>query len=265
LAQVWLGFIGFANEAVNEKKLLFEDRFYPLIFTKQTRRHGVDYDFGIARAREEAESQSPQASLMLVSYLTREFAAEMAPSARQNRDEACLRLGIDTGRLSKAELDVRLSQDNRFLLNQVLGGVSLLFTEFIGFVCFRALGEQVHRFGSRILANYSFNTLAAEFDIEAVKEQINGGTFAERDLLAVLWLVFVETIEDMLTGGWGQSYRAAPVKVRFIFSRETRDRLYREIQSLDDFMKKRSVKKPWAIGVGEGQGLFDFVRSCIIG
>jgi len=83
-------------------------------------------------------------------------------------------------------------------------------------------------------------------------------------VLAVLWLVFVETIDDMLYGEWGRSYRAAPIKVRFIFSRETRDRLYREIQSADEFMKKRSMKKPWAIGVTEGQGLFDFVRSCIL-
>jgi hypothetical protein len=29
-------------------------------------------------------------------------------------------------------------------------------------------------------------------------------------------------------------------------------------------MKKRTVKKPWAIGVEEGQGLFDFVRGCIL-
>jgi len=30
LAQTWLAFIGFANEAVNEKKALFDSRFYPL-------------------------------------------------------------------------------------------------------------------------------------------------------------------------------------------------------------------------------------------
>ncbi len=263
LAQTWLAFIGFASEAVNEKKELF-DRFYSLIFKLQTRQHAVDYDFALARARSEATEDSPDPSLMLISYLTREFAAEMSLSASQNRQEACVRLGIDPSRMTKADLDSRLNQDNKFLLNQALGGMSLLFTEFVGFICYRAFGEHIHRYGRRLVANHSFDTLTKQFAIETVKERINTGTFDPHDVLAVLWLIFVETIEDLLTGGWGQSYQAAPIKVRFIFSRETRDRLYRDIQSTNEFMKKRSLKKPWAIGVAENQGLFEFVRSCVM-
>lgn len=84
LAQTWLAYIGFAYEAVNDKKGLFDDRFYPLIFTHRTRHHGFDYDFVLSRARNEAEEQSPDASLMLVSYLTRALASEMPLSAIQN-------------------------------------------------------------------------------------------------------------------------------------------------------------------------------------
>ena len=264
LAQTWLAFIGFANEAVNDKKSLFDNRFYPLIFTNRTRSHGFEYDFILSRARDEAEKPSPDASIMLVSYLTRALAAEMPLSATQNRQEAYERLGIDPNRLTKAELDSRLNEDNKFLLNQALGGMSLLFTEFVGFIFFRAFGENIHRYGDRIIANGSYSPLTKEYALDKVKEYISNGTFDQRDILAVLWLVFVETIDDMLYGEWGRSYRAAPIKVRFIFSRETRDRLYREIQSTNEFMKKRSMKKPWAIGVAEGQGLFDFVRSCIL-
>lgn len=264
LAQTWLAFIGFASEAANEKKDLFGDRFYPLIFTLQTCKHGADYDFSLARARSEAHENSPDASLMLVSYLAREFATEMSLTASQSRQEAYERLGIDPTRMTKPELDSRLNQDNKFLLNQALSGMSLLFTEFVGFVCYYAFGEQIHRYGRRLVANHSFATLTKQFAIETVKDLINKGTFDPHDVLVVLWLVFVETIEDLLTSGWGQSYRAAPIKVRFIFSRETRDRLYREVQNTNEFMKKRSLKKPWAIGVAEKQGLFDFVRSCVM-
>ena len=192
------------------------------------------------------------------------FADAAVPTAAQNRQSACTRLGIDQARMTKAELDVRLSRDNQFLLNQVLAGMSVLFTEFVGFVLYRALGENIHHYGQRLLNNYSFATLEKQYAPEVVEEQINLGSFSERDLLVVLWLLFVETIEDMINSGWGESYRAAPVKVRFIFSRETRDRLYRETQNTNDFMKKRSLKKPWAVGVSDGQGLFEFVRSCII-
>jgi len=264
LAQTWLAFIGFAYEAVSDKKGLFDDRLYPLIFTHRTIHHGLDYDFVLSRAKDEAEEQSPDANLMLVSYLTRAFAAEMPLSVSQNRQDACERLGIDPSRLAKAELDSRLNEDKKFLLNQALGGMSLLFTEFVGFVFFRAFGEHIHRYGHRIIANGSYASLTKEFALDAVKERISAGTFDQCDILGVLWLVFVETIDDLLYGEWGRSYRAAPIKFRFIFSRETRERLCREIQSTNEFMKKRSMKKPWAIGVAEGQGLFDFVRSCIL-
>ncbi len=263
LAQTWLAFIGFAFESVNEKKSLFDDRFYTLIFKQQPRHHGVDYDFALSRVREDVVDQSPSAALLLVSYLAWSFADAAVPTAAQNRQDACARLGIDAVRMTKAELDARLSRDNEFLLNQVLAGMSMLFTEFVGFVLYRALGESIHHFGHRLLGNHSFASLAKQYAPELVKDQIDAGAFAEHDLLIVLWLLFVETIEDMINSGWGESYRAAPVKVRFVFSRETRDRLYREIQNTNDFMKKRSVKKPWAVGVTDGQGLFEFVRSCI--
>lgn len=264
LAQTWLAFIGFAYEAVNDKKGLFDNRFYPLIFTHRTYHHGIDNDFVLSRARAEAENQSPDANLMLASYLTRSFAAEMPLSVTQNRQDACERLGIDPNRLPKAELDSRLNEDNKFLLNQALGGMSLLFTEFVGFIFFSVFGEQIHRYGQKIIANGSYALLTREFALDTVKERIISGTFDQRDVLAVLWLVFVETIDDMLYGEWGRSYRAAAIKVRFIFSRETREQLYRAIRNTDEFMKKRSMKKAWAIGVAEGQGLFDFVRSCIL-
>ncbi len=142
--------------------------------------------------------------------------------------------------------------------------MSLLFTEFVGFIFFRAFGEHIHRYGHRIIANGSYSPLTKEFALDIVKERISSGTFDQCDILAVLWLAFVETIDDMLYGEWGRSYRAAPIKVRFIFSRETRERLYRQIQSTNEYMKKRSMKQTWAIGVAEGQGLFDFVKSCIL-
>jgi hypothetical protein len=264
LAQTWLAFIGFSSEAANEKKELFGERFYPLVFTLQTKQHGVDYDFSLARARAEAEKLSPNSHLMLISYLIREFASEMSLSASQNRQDACERLGIESSRMARAELDALLNQDSKFMLNQVLSGMSLLFTEFIGFTCFYAFKEDLHHLGAKIAANHSFATLITEFAIDTVKDRINSGTFNPQDILVILWLAFVETIEDLLNSGWGQSYRAAPIKVRFIFSRETRDRLYREIQNTNEFMKKRSLKKPWAIGVAEHQGLFEFVRSCIV-
>jgi hypothetical protein len=262
LAQTWLAFIGFAVEAANDRKEIFDDRFYQLVFTKQTRKHGADYS-SIASARDEAMNQSPSAHLMLAAYLCRKFAEDMTPGAAQNRQQACNRLGIDPARLSRAELDSRLNQDQEFVLNQALHSMSLLFTEFVGFVLFRALGESVHRAGQRILATHSFATLATRFGIESVKERVEAKTFSERDLLVVLWLAFVDLIGDMVNGDWGQSYRAANVKIRFVFSKATRDLLNKKVSEQNEYMKRRSLKYLWAVGVAEGQGLFEFIKSCV--
>jgi hypothetical protein len=262
LAQTWLAFVGFSVEAVNERKELFDDRFYPLIFLKQTKKHGYDYQ-SITHAREEAVNQSPIPHLMLVAYLTREFAEDMTIGAAQNRQQAYTRLGLDPARMSRSELDARLSQDDKFLLNQALNSMSVLFTEFVGFVLFRAFGESLHRQGPRILENHGYYIMKTQYAPELIKEQIEKQSFAERDLLVVLWLAFVDFIEDMLNSDWRQSYQLANVKVRFVFSKATRERLYKSVIDTNEYMKKRSLRKPWAIGVAEGQGLFDFVKSCI--
>jgi hypothetical protein len=201
---------------------------------------------------------------MLVSYLTRRFAEDVTIGATQNRQEAYARLNLDPQRLSRAELDTRLGQDDIFLLNQALNSMSGLFTEFVGFMFFRALGEDIHRLGHRILDNHSYCTLKTQFSLEALKELIDKQTYSDHDLLIVLWLAFKYFIEDMLSGDWRQSYQLANVKTRFVFSKPTRERLFKMVMDTNEYMKKRNLTKPWAVGVAEGQNLFDFVRSCVL-
>ncbi len=265
VAQTWFAFIGFSEEAINNKKSLFLKRFYPLIFSKVMPKHGRDYAFALASAEENAIDKSPSAELMLVSYLSREFANAIVPTTAQNRELACARLGIDARSLSIADLDSRLSKDSSFVVNQVLRGMSFLFTEFVGFCLYHALGRDIHRYGRKILANHSFAALASVYDTDAVRDTVQQERFDQHDLLCILWLNFVETVDELYARGWGDSYRAATAKARFIHSHETRERLYRAVQETDEFMKKRALKKNWAIGVAEGQGLFAFIKSCIDG
>lgn len=262
LAQTWLAFIGYSSEAVNDRRFLFEDKYYNLIFKQRTLMHGFDYEFSISRASAAAINQSPNHSLMLVSFLSREFAKIFIPSGIQNRKDAILRLGYNPN-APKAEIDALLIKDEQFLLNQALGGMSYLFTEFLGFVLYRALGEEIHQYGHRILQNHSFRQMSHQLADDVV-ENVETGQFDSRDLLAVLWLAFVDSIEDMFASPWKESYLAAPVKSRLVFSRETRDKLYKSVIDMDEFMKRRNLKKPWALGVGEKQSLFEFIRSCVL-
>lgn len=263
LAQMWLAFIGYASEAVNEKKLLFEDRYYDMVFKQQIPNHGYDYGFSLSRAKLEAIDQSPNPHLMLIAFLTRQFANEVVPSASVNRKNGRERLGLDP-MLPKAELDVELSKDKEFLLNQALGGMSVLFTEFVGFVLYRAFGRSLNKWGPWVRRNGSFLDLA-NGTTEPVLQRIETGKFDANDVLVVLWLVFAEHIQEMIGSPWGKSYQAAPVKSRFIYSKETRDKFYREIQEMDEYMKNLTPMRRWTIGIKQKQGLFEFVREAITG
>jgi hypothetical protein len=257
-----MSFIGFARIAVNQKKDLFDDRFYDLIFKKRTSLHGFDCGFEIKRAIDNAENQSPDASLMLVSHLSYEFANMMTPSPQENRREACERLGLDP-RMPKLELDIELSKDEQYVLNQALNAMSYLFTEFVGFMLFRTFGSGIHYQGNKILANHSFASMAYEISTQVTVEDIEKGLFKSDDVLVLLWLVFVDTIAGLFQVKWGESYRSAPVKTRFIMREETRSQLYKEIQEMDTYMKRRTPMKKWSVGIQEKQGLFEFIKECL--
>lgn len=263
LAQEWMSFIGFAPIAVNQRKSLFDDRYYTLIFKSRTRSHGYDYGFEMKRAVDSAINQSPEPGLMLVSHLAYEFVRQITLSPQEYRREACDRLGLDP-KLPKLELEVELNKDSKFMLNQALNSMSYLFVEYIGFVLFRTFGENLHAQGSKILANHSFKSMARELSPQGTSTDLEEGNFDPKDVLAVLWLVFVDTVQGLFQSKWGESYRSAPVRTRFIMREETRRQLYSDIQEMDNFMKRRTPMKNWSVGIREEQGLFQFIEECLL-
>lgn len=263
LAQTWLSFIGFTNEAVEGKKALFEDRIYSIIFKYRTFKHGYFLDT-VDLAKSQSEENYPDPSLMLVSFLTWIFANEVVPSSIENRRKACERLNIDFVKINKSELDSKLNKDNKFFLNQVLSGMTYLFTEFVGFVFFESFGGKIHELGRKILNNYSYKVLFENYTSEEILRNIEDECFNENDVLPILWLLFVNIIEDMINEQWAESYKAASSKPRFIVSKETRGRLYKKVQDIDNYMKRKTLKETWAIGANQGEGLFEFIKRSIL-
>ncbi len=262
LAQSWMSFIGFSRIAVNDKKALFGSN-YELAFKRRTKTHGFDYEYNVREAEKEAEKKAPAPHLMLLAHISHLFIRDMTLTPQQNQKRACKRLGIDPSKLSRSELDIKLDDDDKFIFYQALRSMSFLFTEFVGFVLYRAFDENVHHYGQRLFANHSFSTIRETLDFEVVKRKIDSEDFESNDLLIVLWLMFTDKIEDLLASDWGQSYRRATTRSRFVLSKESRNRLYKEVQDMDKFMQKRFLMKTWTIGFQEGQGVFDFVRKCV--
>ncbi len=264
LAQIWLAFIGFAGEAADNRRKLFEDKYYDLIYTSKTKQHGKNCE-SIERAKHDATRESPSPSLLLIAQLAWEYVREVTPSAQLNRLQTCERLNINPADCSRDQLDAKLSDDDEYVLNQALKNMSLLFTEFVGYVFFESIGERLHSVGERILGNGSFQYLSENYQLDIVRDRVFDGDFKDNDLLIILWLVFHDLVRDMVTMNWGTGYKTAPVKKDYIFSEETRRRLYNGFEDQNKFMKKRILPKPWATGIKEGNNVCDFVRVLVLG
>ncbi|MFX0196879.1 MAG: AIPR family protein [Candidatus Hodarchaeota archaeon] len=262
LAQTWLAFAGFSREAADLKRELFEEKWYEFIFLRRLPNHASEYDYSFEKATAESLVEAPDVNLMLLSWLAREMARAAAPSAKKNRDAAIQRLDLDRSKLTREEIEVALARDYEYTIGQVLRGASLLFVELLGYVLYRSLGNP-HTHGATILAGGIAKKLKEEFDLESVVSMLESDDFEPDDTIAVIWKAFLYIVENLAYGPWGDSYRAAPVKFRFLLSQETRRRFTVEFDRVDEFLQRREVPRAWAAGISERQGLYGFISSSL--
>ncbi len=141
--------------------------------------------------------------------------------------------------------------------------MSVFFTTIIRLICYKAVGESIHRLGQKILSSPSFDIMKTEMNATQIQQMIEQKEYRSDDLLIILWLLFVDTIENLLAGDWGKSYSQVSRKDRFVLERASRNRLYKEIIETDKFMRKRFLARNWSMGIKESQGIFDFIGDCI--
>ena len=264
-AQTWLAFIGFSSDAVHNKRYIFdEDDWYGLVFLQRTLRHAADYNYEFAASREEWTDQAPSHRMMLVSYLARQFAKTVALSGRENRELACRRLGLDASQLPREQLDLRLAEDEEYLVEQVLSGMSFVFVEFFGYMLYRALGDKLHDVGFHVLRNGCLRTLHETGDFDSVAENVRAGAFDPDDVIAIAWSAFRNTIDQLMAGTWKQSYQTARNRTRFNHSTDTRTRICKELDQLNSFMERKQLTRPWAAGIPPETGLYRYVHDILL-
>jgi hypothetical protein len=264
LAQTWLSFIGFCEEAVHSKRLIFEKpNWYELVFLHTPFEHGAEYNYKLEEAVEHSESNAPNPALMLCSFEAREFARRASPTARANRENAIKRLRLDPQKMGPDEINLALSGDPEFNLGQILNGMSFVFVEFLGYILFESLGEDLPAKGPSLIRNGSFGAITMEPDYDLVCEKVSRQEFAEDDILAVTWWAFRHVLEEMTGGPWLASYRTARNKTRFNHSSETRARLHKGALELHRYTEKRELTRTWATAISPPEGLFGFVRRVV--
>jgi len=264
VAQAWLSFIGFSDEAVHQKRYIFDKEiYYSLVFLNRTSRHGIDYNFQISDAKEELISQSPSQTMMLTAYLAREVARYIALTGNENRESAFKRLRIDIGGRSKESIESQLTEDHEYLLEQALSAMTMVFVEALGYILFKALEERVHDVGPSLIINESLKELKDKMDFEKVAKDIRKESTKENDVLAIAWYAFRHIIDQMMASPWRQSYQTARSRTRFNHSKETRERIFKRFDQLDEFMRRSQVTEPWAAGIPSKRGLYKHFKDIL--
>jgi len=264
LAQTWFSFTGFSDEAVHNKRDLFDrDDWYQLLFLRRTNAHGADLNYDPLAAREECVPEAPSPALMLVSYLAREFAKAASLSAKESREKASQRLRIDPSLISKEELESKLAGDKEYLLDQVLNGMSFVFTEFLGYILFKAFGAKVHNIAARLLQNRSLKQLKETNDFDIVAGYVRDENIQKDDLLAIAWFAFRHTIQQMMATPWKENYLRARSRTRFNHDKETRTSIYKELDEVNKFMEEEQLTRFWAAGIPANTGLYNFFQKTL--
>jgi AIPR protein len=263
LAQCWLSFCGACEEANHAKRLIFENEsWYDFVFLHSPRRHGADYGYIFEQLRDNAIDEAPIPAFMLASYFAREIARTVVPTQRENREAAMNRLGLGP-KTKKEEVDERLAKDSEYLLWQVASGMSFLFAEFFGLVIMRSIGHNLRQSVSALTRNGLIASLHREPDFQAAAVKIRSVETEKNDVLAISWGAFTHCLEELVSSSWIDEYQQSRSRNRFNYSKETRQRLHKALQSLHAYTERRELTRPWAVGLSPTEGLFGFVRQTL--
>jgi hypothetical protein len=263
MAQAWLSFIGFSNEAIHFKRDIFSDeKFYDLIFKKRIVKHGYDYNlsFSDAGVRGEAEDQSPNPQVLLLAEILREVADKLTSSRKQNRDEAVKRLRLEKEK--KEAQDAKLVQDGSYIRGLVLAGAKYLFVDFCGLVLFRALGPSLYDKAAKLLQTKSMKPMFLDRDIAPMETVLAEDDFETSDIFAVMWGLYNYCLENIIEqASWRQQFEQAAVRSRFNYSDYNRRALFGQLENLDRVYPKRALPQPWSEGIERHKGIYSYVRE----
>lgn len=266
IAQTWLSFIGFSEQAVHEKAELFEtEERYKLIFLTRTLIHGHDTDYKLNEIKKHTIDVAPSHELLLISYLARDFAKEMTLSPKENFEKGCERLKINKDNMSKDEKVLRLTkEDPEYLLNSSLSGMSYIFVEFFGYILYKIYGENIHYIGKRLLYNGVIKDLVTRYSFEEIKYKVINEEFdTSKDIISVIWHLFREVIGQLLGTAWAESLRTATNRSRFLMQKETRHKIIQTFEDFNRYMTRVKVMKVWAAEINPPEGLYGFIKEAL--
>ena len=165
--------------------------------------------------------------------------------------------------MSNEEITSELLKDNEYLLGLALSGMSYLFVEILGYMLYQALGEDLHIMGHRFLQNGSFAYLKETFDMKEIRRRVEDEDFNSDDVLCVSWFVFKHIVNEMLSGAWKDAYLSSTNRSRFLYQKDTRQRIIKGLEDFHKYTMKNGLMKTWGGNIVAGQGLYGYISNTI--
>jgi AIPR protein len=268
LAQAWVAFTGFANEAVQRKRELFiDDRFYDHVFKSRPLKHGSEYDFSFSEAKKETgyAPEAPLSESLLLSWLCNLIATSLTPSGPKHREASVARLRLSGKK--REEQDSVLNDDAQYLAGLIRTSASMLFAEMSGLILFRAFGTDFYNKSKAVLNKTDAVNVFRTLDVDHIRKIVGADTPTPgpHDLFSVLWLTYqylTDSIADDIS--WRNSFFQQSSRPRFLYSADMRRRLKSYVENFDARLSRLGMPHPWTGVLEKSGGLFAYVRKAIL-
>ena len=141
--------------------------------------------------------------------------------------------------------------------------MSFIFVEFVGYVLYKSLGEELFTSGRKLLQNGSLKILFEESDSEKFKLKVMEENFDNDDIIAILWHAFRQVLNELLNSTWGDNYRTTSNKSRFIAEEHTRKIIAEKIDRTNLFTTKSQLTEIWAAVIQNNEGLYGMIKRIL--
>ncbi|MDC3017948.1 AIPR family protein, partial [Paracoccaceae bacterium] len=254
MAQSWLAFIGYTNEAMHRKGEIFSisnSILYEKVFDQRPDKHAYEFQYDLVGELVEPHIRNsvPSNNIYILSFVLHRAAKKLTPSPNKHREKMEKLLKITD--LTKDERNSKLNKDNRYLVGLIKNTSTYIFVEMVGYILFSRYGGDIYFKMKDIIEKTDLKELFGKLSVQGVEEYLNQ-TKRERieksSFLLNCWLIFDDLIDFLVTNqSWMDRYHTASSRPRLIYSKETRKMIVEKIHNWHEMVQSgRKLDRFWS-------------------
>ena len=249
VAQSWLSFIGYAENAMHDKKKIFSDeKYYKGIFQMYPNGHGADFEvssFPESVKTNLDDYKKPTADALLFTFLLHKLSKSIPISNTELKKEFSSKNGTAT----PEEERHNLLNNDEYLKGYLMNSAHYFFIEIVGFGLFKRYGNDLYNMFPTLLKESDMKSLYYDYDSRNILGTIKNKKFKASDSIALCWAMFEHLINVLVKQHiwWRDGYLLTSSRGRFLYKKSTRDMLITHIKNFEELVKEGNFDKPWSV------------------